>query len=435
VNRRVAAHLNRKEVSAAEPETGAIVRQHASKRAAEAAARVAARYANAPSYSEMLAGEALAALRAAQAVSKAALEAQAAAAAVLAGIEAASATKAAPKAQAAAVGLAELQEEQQEPEVWAASRAETAPAVFVKDWRREAAPGLDAEIAVVEPAVPIYANLIEFPRELVAPHKVRPRRAEEPYADVTAEGQLSIFEVDPGIADPGIKDPRTADHEIADYEIANHEIENLGIADSDIVGRGIAPSEIEYSRTVLPQLSRERATREAVASTWTGPEWSGIELKERREEASIIEEPEPEAASAPALELAPMNWRFMAATVDGSLIVAAVLAAGVMAASNASSLPGLRTIEVGTGLGLLAIGFAYQVLFFTLATGTPGMKYAHIGLRTLEGRRPTRAQRIGRLAAMFLSVLPLGLGIAWSLFDDQHLSWHDRLSRTYMQRY
>ena len=79
VNQRVAAHKDRKTVSAVEPETHSESLHSASTRAAAAAARVLARYANAPSYSEILANDARAAVRAAEAASKAALEAQAAA--------------------------------------------------------------------------------------------------------------------------------------------------------------------------------------------------------------------------------------------------------------------------------------------------------------------------------------------------------------------
>jgi hypothetical protein len=32
-----------------------------------------------------------------------------------------------------------------------------------------------------------------------------------------------------------------------------------------------------------------------------------------------------------------------------------------------------------------------------------------------------------------LSVLPLGLGLAWSVFDEDRLTWHDRLSGTYLR--
>jgi hypothetical protein len=35
---------------------------------------------------------------------------------------------------------------------------------------------------------------------------------------------------------------------------------------------------------------------------------------------------------------------------------------------------------------------------------------------------------------MLLSILPVGLGLVWSLFDDDHLSWHDRYSQTYPRR-
>jgi hypothetical protein len=35
---------------------------------------------------------------------------------------------------------------------------------------------------------------------------------------------------------------------------------------------------------------------------------------------------------------------------------------------------------------------------------------------------------------MLLSVLPLGLGVMWSIFDEDHLSWHDRLSGTYLRK-
>ena len=36
--------------------------------------------------------------------------------------------------------------------------------------------------------------------------------------------------------------------------------------------------------------------------------------------------------------------------------------------------------------------------------------------------------------ALPLSVLPVGLGLAWALFDDNRLTWHDRLSQTYLRK-
>lgn len=83
---------------------------------------------------------------------------------------------------------------------------------------------------------------------------------------------------------------------------------------------------------------------------------------------------------------------------------------------------------------MLAIGAAYQALFMVLARATPGMRFAGIALSTFEGQHPGLAQRWMRLAALLLSVLPLGLGLVWALLDDDHLMGHDRLSKTYMRK-
>jgi len=66
---------------------------------------------------------------------------------------------------------------------------------------------------------------------------------------------------------------------------------------------------------------------------------------------------------------------------------------------------------------------------------TPGMCYARIALSTFEGEVPTRRMRLQRLAALVASVLPVGVGVLWSMFDEDHLSWHDRLSGTYLRTY
>jgi len=246
---------------------------------------------------------------------------------------------------------------------------------------------------LVEPALPIHANLIEFPRELVATRKVRPRRAEGPYAQsVEAQGQLSIFEVDPG------------------------------------------------------SISIDVPAGAAVAATNTviGPRWSGIELDEEPQHEELVL-PEPAAAAqaepiatapAPAreLELAPTHQRLMAALVDFSLISASFIASALAASSYAKVLPPIREIEIGSAVALALIAVLYQAVFCTLASATPGMKYARLELRTFAGQKPARAQRLVRMAVLLLSLLPAGLGVLWSLFDEQHLCWHDRLSRTYPRK-
>ena len=255
-----------------------------------------------------------------------------------------------------------------------------------EDWRQRVA---EAEsIQIVEAARPIHANLIEFPRELVATRKARPRLAEAPFAaPAESSCQLNIFEVYPG---------------------------TISIAPASLPAR-FAPGSI------------------APAPAWPEPEWSRIQLDEQPAE-DLLDEPDSAVSAAPAIELASTSRRLMSTVVDGSLIVAAFLAAAMTAASNASGLPAPRVVELAAAAALLLIAVLYKALFYTLAAATPGMKYAGIELVTFIGSRPARAQRLNRLGALLLSLLPVGLGVVWSIFDDQHLSWHDRLSQTYLRK-
>ncbi len=438
VNRRIAAHRGRRAASGLGRQSSAEPQHPAGSRAAAAAAaRVAARYAKAPSYSEMLADEARAAVRAAEAASRAALEAQAVAESVLAGLEAQSSANQAwepdlftvpdpepgPAWDSTPVRPHGAQAPSAPPQV--AQAPYTPPqAAFEIRWDtdlpvREASPVSRAGAAfdfpaedtwdhpqrvpspletegfeLVEPAQPIHANLIEFPRELIATRKVRPRRAEGPYAQsIEALGQLSIFEVDPG------------------------------------------------------SISIDVPAATASGSTFAGPRWSGIELDEEPEQAElsapapavrdqanrqrVVQEPVRPAA---APQSAPTHQRVMAAVVDFCVISAAFLASATLAAANVKVLPSMREMELGSAVALAAIAVLYQAVFFTLARATPGMKYARVELRTFAGQKPARARRCVRMAALLLSVLPAGLGILWALFDDQRLCWHDHISRTYPRK-
>jgi uncharacterized RDD family membrane protein YckC len=431
VNQRIAAHKSRKSSSATERNSQLETHQGASSRAAEAAARVAARYAKAPSYSQMLASEARAAVRAAEAASWAALEAQAAAESLLAGLEAAvvaerprelevvrrgapecaveqareataepAAPQSSPTAARSSFGIlwdADMPMRQPEP---AAARATHGPGVFessADEWwqsSRQEQDGVENEvIEVVEPAQPIHANLIEFPRELVATRKIRPRRAEGTYSGIgNAVGQLSIFEVDPGSI-------------------------------------SIEPA--------APEIVTE------AAEEWPGPDWASIQLDEDPYRAqplnklSLDERLDEEAAEAPvasAFELAPMGRRFMAVVVDGTLIAGVFLAAAMEAMDKVKALPTIKEIELGSAVTLTLLFLLYHAFFFTLAAATPGMKWARVALSTFAGERPTRRQRLGRVWALGLSLLPVGLGAAWAIFDEEHLTWHDRLSGTYLRK-
>lgn len=441
VNRRVAAHLRSKTPSPGETAAPTEFRHPRGSRAAQAAARVAARYANVPSYNEMLTREARAAVDAAKAASKAAQQAQAAFQYVLDGLEAV--TSAEPDWQSE-----QISERRASP---AASPAIVAPqqklaasplihneSAIAPSWELETdAQSDEARHRYDRPAIteahpgepgefiqPIYANLIEFPREMIATRKVRPRRAEGPLADAESAPQLSIFEVDPAAisTQPALatmdlpETPewmRTGWSEMTLQPLppsTNFE------ASTPFMSSQAQPSSMGFTvqfPTQLPTLDRAAQPREQLVD-------------------ELLEEPAPRPA--PAIEPAPFNRRLLATFVDCTLISGALVAAAMLAAYNASELPALRAVAFPAGLALLAIGVVYHMCFMTLTRATPGMRYAGIELNTFSGYTTGRWQRFARLLAMLLSILPMGLGVVWALFDDGHLTWHDRLSKTYPRK-
>ena len=63
------------------------------------------------------------------------------------------------------------------------------------------------------------------------------------------------------------------------------------------------------------------------------------------------------------------------------------------------------------------------------------MRYARIALCTLTDENPTRSAMRKRLLAMLLAAVPLGMGFAWALLDEDRMGWHDRMSRMYQRAY
>lgn len=266
------------------------------------------------------------------------------------------------------------------------------------------------------PPVPLPANLIEFPRHLVAPRKARPRYAEGPLREdepaAPLDGQLRIFEVDPA------------------------------------------------------QISTQPAA-EAESST-QAPQWTSLWLDAPSAAAHsaagqpfVPDAPDFDLAAEPAppvIQVAPLRRRLLAAATDCALALTglAAFAAGFAAVVDRAALQQLRhphplhaaaaSLLAHTGLPpmqLAAVAAAaavfllalYHGLFFWFSVATPGMRGARIALCTFDDENPTRRAIRRRMAASLLSAGPLGLGFAWAALDDDRLTWHDRLTRMYLRAY
>ena len=74
----------------------------------------------------------------------------------------------------------------------------------------------------------------------------------------------------------------------------------------------------------------------------------------------------------------------------------------------------------------------YFVLFTILSGKTPGMMLRGLQVVSFSGEPPTPRQLLARSAGYMLSAASFLLGFLWACWDEDHLTWHDRISRTYL---
>ena len=232
---------------------------------------------------------------------------------------------------------------------------------------------------------PIAANLIEFPRQLVASRKARPRRAEGPLLD----------------------DPRSAES-VAQLRIFEVQADQMSAAPAN----------------------------ESVT-----PEWTSIMLG-----ALPAAEAEPtlwgELSPTLVPQTAPLSLRVMSGLVDGAIVMVGTLVFAAAAIktdallSHGAYLQLSLPFAAGSFAGaLVVLATIYLLLSFTFGDSTAGMRYARIGLCTFGDENPSRQAMRRRIFAMALSAVPVGLGFLWACVDEDRLGWHDRMSRMYQRAY
>lgn len=264
----------------------------------------------------------------------------------------------------------------------------------------------------IEP-LPIQANIIEFPRQLVAARKARPRLAEGP---LRSEESVSQEEATPLQAE-----------EALGFQMRIFEVEDP-----------LMP------QTTEPEIVEEaEALMEAVASPAV-PEWQGLVLDTPRPAYVAPSQDIQGEDDVPLQEVpvAPFELRLMSSVVDGVCIAVSFVvfvSVSLWMSGHAAeialkelSLP----LQMMASVALLAVmAIVYQAVFFALGAGTPGMSYAGLEFLTLSGKKPSRGMVRRRLGANVLAVLPLGVGLLWSLFDRQKLGWNDRLSGLFLREF
>jgi uncharacterized RDD family membrane protein YckC len=157
-----------------------------------------------------------------------------------------------------------------------------------------------------------------------------------------------------------------------------------------------------------------------------------VSLPPRAEEGvTVSDEPLfPERTSL--FPVASIDERKRAAIIDATCLAFAY--GGFLALFG--SLGGHFTISKLSGaICFFTFAFVYIQYFglFTIFGGTtPGMMVRGLHVASFTGEAPSARQFFLRAAGYMLSAGAFFLGFLWALWDEDALTWHDRLSRTYL---
>jgi uncharacterized RDD family membrane protein YckC len=137
----------------------------------------------------------------------------------------------------------------------------------------------------------------------------------------------------------------------------------------------------------------------------------------------------PETALVPVASLAERRW----AGILDALFLGLTCAGFVGLFHSLGGALTLRKMDAIVALSVLYLFFAlYFFLFVTFAGATPGMQLRGLSIVRLDGSLPDTGQLLWRSFGYLLAGATLLLGFLWSLWDEDHFTWQDRISQTYI---
>jgi len=225
------------------------------------------------------------------------------------------------------------------------------------------------------------------------------------------------------------------------------DLARLACPDSDVSARS---ENVNYQPSLFRDVSRGlkvvpipgRTRRETSAPRRAPTRLPRAEARKARDLQQSLDfpdsygEPEPERTQVEAViycdaPVALPAHRIIAATFDISMVlIAAGLFLAIFFLAGGDLILSKQNV---TFLFCVAsmLAFFYRALWCLAGGDTPGMRFAGLKLVDFDGRSPDREQRGLRQMASLLSVLSAGLGLVWALVDEENLTWHDHISKTF----
>jgi uncharacterized RDD family membrane protein YckC len=133
---------------------------------------------------------------------------------------------------------------------------------------------------------------------------------------------------------------------------------------------------------------------------------------------------------SPAHSVAPLVERRRAGALDVAFLLGAYAAFLTLFCGFGGRFAFTR-IDALVQLATLGLLYAQYVALFTYFAGaTPGMTLRGLRVVSLDGLEPSSRQLLWRSFGYLVSAGTMMLGFVWALWDEDQLSWHDRISQT-----
>ena len=141
----------------------------------------------------------------------------------------------------------------------------------------------------------------------------------------------------------------------------------------------------------------------------------------------------PAETSSGLYPVASMDERRIAALIDGACLLFAYGGFLTLFGSLGGQFTFSKMSAAVYGIAFAVVYVQYFFLFTVFGGTTPGMMLRRLEVVDFSGEEPSPRNLLLRAGGYFLSAGTFFLGFLWAMWDEDELTWHDRISRTYLR--
>jgi len=130
--------------------------------------------------------------------------------------------------------------------------------------------------------------------------------------------------------------------------------------------------------------------------------------------------------------VASMDERRLAALIDGACLLFAYGGFLTLFGSLGGQFTFSKMSAAVYSIAFAIVYLQYFSLFTVFGGTTPGMMLRGLQVVDFSGETPSPRKLLLRAAGYILSAGTFFLGFLWAMWDEDELTWHDRISHTYL---